>query len=95
MYKIGIPESEIKHAMQTGCVDLLTVIPVDDLDRGVAFVRTMIAHNIVKQASEDGSKTMMHFRISAGISFGMNILSCELFYVRRRCSNITHEPRTR
>ena len=42
---------------RSNSIDLLTVIPVTELDKGVAFVRTMIADYVVEQAEEDDTQT--------------------------------------
>ena len=42
MVDLGIPDSEIKPAMARGVYDLLTVIPIDQLEKGVVYVRTKI-----------------------------------------------------
>ena len=42
MVDLGIPDSEIKFAMARGMYDLLTVIPIDQLEKGVVYVRTKI-----------------------------------------------------
>jgi hypothetical protein len=43
MINLGIPEEEVKFAMQKGVIDLITVIPVEDLNpKGTAFVATKI-----------------------------------------------------
>ena len=42
MVNLGIPDSEIKFAMARGTYDLLTVIPIDQLEKGVVYVRTKI-----------------------------------------------------
>jgi hypothetical protein len=34
---LGIPDSEIKSAMARGVYDLLTVIPIDQLEKGVVL----------------------------------------------------------
>ena len=47
MEKLGIPDNEIKIAMASGAYDLLTVLPVDELDdKGIPFVETMIMDQI-------------------------------------------------
>jgi hypothetical protein len=38
MVDLGIPDSEIKFAMARGMYDLLTVIPIDQLEKGVVYV---------------------------------------------------------
>lgn len=43
MIKLGIPEEEVKFVMQKGVIDLITVIPVEDLNpKGTAFVAAKI-----------------------------------------------------
>ncbi len=42
MVDLGIPENEINSAMGRGVYDLLTVIPIEQLERGIVFVRTKI-----------------------------------------------------
>ena len=37
MVDLGIPDSEIKSAMARGVYDLLTVIPIDQLEKGVVL----------------------------------------------------------
>ena len=40
MVDLGIPNSKIRFAMARGMYDLLTVIPIDQLEKGVVYVRT-------------------------------------------------------
>ncbi len=43
MIKLGIPDDEVKFCMRKGIVDLLTIIPKDDLNpKGVNFIAAMI-----------------------------------------------------
>ena len=42
MVNLGIPDSVIKFAMARGTYNLLTVIPIDQLEKGVVYVRTKI-----------------------------------------------------
>ena len=42
MVKLGIVETEIQYAMKTGIYDLLTVLPLDQIEKGIAYVRTKI-----------------------------------------------------
>jgi len=56
MEKLGIPEAEIKFAMRKGEVDLLTVIPIEDLERGIAFARTRIMQYIDEEPRENPPK---------------------------------------
>ena len=43
MIKLGIPNDEVKFCMRHGIIDLLTVIPKDDLNpKGVNFIAAMI-----------------------------------------------------
>ena len=56
MVDLGIPDSEIKFAMARGMYDLLTVIPIDQLEKGVVFVRTKIidfVSELSKSAKEE------------------------------------------
>ncbi len=56
MVDLGIPDSEIKSAMARGVYDLLTVIPIDQLEKGVVFVRTKIidfVSELSKSAKEE------------------------------------------
>lgn len=56
MVVLGIPDSEIKSAMARGVYDLLTVIPIDQLEKGVVFVRTKIidfVSELSKSAKEE------------------------------------------
>lgn len=43
MVELGIHKDAVKYAMRSGVYDLLTVLPKDDLMKGIAYVRTMIA----------------------------------------------------
>ena len=56
MQKLGIPEAEIQFAMRKGKVHLLTVIPPEDLERGIAFVRTRIMNYIDEELMENPPK---------------------------------------
>jgi len=47
MISMAIPEAEVKFAMRSGVVDLITVIPTDELDKGIAFIRTLIINFVV------------------------------------------------
>ena len=43
MIRHGIAEDEVKFARQKGVLDLITVVPVDDLNpRGVNYIASMI-----------------------------------------------------
>ncbi len=46
MKELGIPKEQIEFAMRFGVYDILTVIPKDDIKKGIHFVRTMIADKI-------------------------------------------------
>lgn len=65
MVKLGIPEAELKFAMRKGIVDLITVIPLDDLDKGIVFIRHMIAEFVVEQGYSDGEERASHERWDA------------------------------
>ena len=43
MGQLRIPEEEIQYAMTPTVFDLITVIPKDELLKGIAFIRSMIA----------------------------------------------------
>ena len=45
---MGIPEAEVKFAMRSGVVDLITIIPTDELDKGIAYIRTLIINFVVE-----------------------------------------------
>ena len=45
---MGIPEAKVKFTIRLGVVDLITVIPHDDLDKGVTFIRTQIINFVVE-----------------------------------------------
>ena len=45
---MGIPEAKVKFAMRSGVVDLVTIIPTDELDKGIAFIRTLIINFVVE-----------------------------------------------
>ena len=43
MIKLGIPEDDVKYAMQKGVLHLITLVPVDDLNpQGVNHIASMI-----------------------------------------------------
>ena len=43
MIKLSIPEDEVNFAMQKVALDLITSVPVDDLNpRGVSYITSMI-----------------------------------------------------
>ena len=42
MVNLGIPDNVIKFAMARGTYDLLTVLPIDQLQKGVVYVQTKI-----------------------------------------------------
>ena len=52
MVNFGILENQIKFAMRRGVYDLLTVLPKEDLLKGIAFVRTMIADFICAESAD-------------------------------------------
>ena len=60
MIGIGVPEEEVKFAMRRGVIDLITVIPKDELNKGIAFLRTMIAEFISEYDAVD--ETLSHQR---------------------------------
>jgi len=54
MLKMGIPDLEVQYAMRHGVVDLITVIPNDELGKGMAFIRSMITEHITTLYPGDG-----------------------------------------
>ena len=54
MLKMGIPDLEVQYAMWRGVVDLITVIPKEELGKGMAFIRSMIAEHITTLCPGDG-----------------------------------------
>ena len=53
MVKLGIPENEINSAMARGVYDLLTVIPIEQLEKGIVFVRTKIIDFVGELSDSD------------------------------------------
>jgi hypothetical protein len=53
MVELGIPNPEIAFAMKSGVLDLLTVIPQDELNMGINFVRDVIQGHIRDLKEED------------------------------------------
>ncbi len=53
MKELGIDKDQIGYAMKVGVYDLLTVIPKDELKKGVHFVRTMISDKLFEMLSPD------------------------------------------
>ena len=56
MVDLGIPDSETKSTMARGVYDLLTVIPIDQLEKGVVFVQTKIIDFVVSELSESAKE---------------------------------------
>lgn len=57
LVELGIPKPEINFAMRSGVLDLLTVIPRDELHMGLHFVRNMIVDHLISlqtEAREEG-----------------------------------------
>lgn len=53
MVNMCIPEDQISYSMKFGVLDILTVIPVADLlQKGIPFVRTMIADKFFPEPME-------------------------------------------
>ena len=74
MEKLGIPEAEIKFAMRKGEVDLLTVIPIEDLERGIAFACRIMQY-IDEELQENppkGTNMTLKPLLNAGIRSGTN-----------------------
>ena len=72
---MGIPENEIKFSIARGVYDLLTVIPIEQLEKGIVFVRTKIIdfvgeHLILLRRNR--------LQLKGGISFG-NIFNGEQY----------------
>ena len=72
MIKIGIPEDEVKFAMRKGVMDLITVIPKDELNPlGVNFVAAMILDFCTKERYKGkGSKEYKESEERWGIFWG-------------------------
>ena len=57
MISMGIPEAEVKFTMRSGVVDLITVIPSDELNKGIAYICTLITNFFVElYEDEDDDK---------------------------------------
>ena len=56
MVDLGIPDSKIIFAMAHGVCDLLTVIPIDQLEKGVVFVQTKIIDFVSEQSKSAKDK---------------------------------------
>ena len=63
MVDLGIPENEIKSVVAYGVCDLLTVIPIEQLERGMVFVRTKIIDFVSKlsKSAEEKEKFWEYF----------------------------------
>lgn len=57
MKEMAIEMDQISFAMKTGVYDLLTVIPVEDLQKGIAYVRTKIADHIMALDLDSSGQT--------------------------------------
>ena len=76
MVDLGIPDSEIKFVIARGMYDLLTVIPIDQLEKGVVYVQTKII-DFVSELSKS-VKEEERLQLKGGKSFG-NVLNGEPF----------------
>ena len=72
---MGIPKAEVKFMMRRGVVGLITVIPHDELDKGVAFIRTQTINYFV-ELHECDAELELH-PVSFGTSLGTFIFACE------------------
>ena len=52
MKELGIDKDQIEFAMRVGVYDLLTVIPKDEMKKGVHYVRTLIADHLFEMKCE-------------------------------------------
>lgn len=72
MIKLGIPEREAKFAMQRGVLDLITVVPGDDLNpRGVNYNASMIydfCAQLYGKTSDEYKESEQPWMNSGGIS---------------------------
>ena len=50
MVKVGICEVEITFAMRTSIYDLLMVIPLNQIEKGIAYIRTKIIEFVKDQS---------------------------------------------
>lgn len=50
MVKLGIPENEVKFAMKPGMYDLVMVLEADQIQKGIAYVRTKIIGFVEEQS---------------------------------------------
>ena len=50
MVKLSICEVEITFAMRTGIYDLLMVIPLNQIEKGIAYIRTKIIEFVKDQS---------------------------------------------
>ena len=55
MEKLGIPDNEIKIAMEWGALDLLNVLPQNELkEKVVTFVKVMLVDKCFEYYREEG-----------------------------------------
>ena len=88
MILMGIPEAGVKFTIRQGVVNLITVIPHDELNKGVAFNRTQII-TIFVELYEDKSMTSLKLHpVIFGTSFETFILPVSvLFFLPIICSS--------
>ena len=53
MVKLGICEVEITFAMRTGIYDLLMVMPLNQIEKGIAYIRTKMVEFVEDQPYSD------------------------------------------
>ena len=53
LIELNVPKQELEFAMRRGVIDLITVIPIEDLEQGVYYIRNMIMDYIHTLYIED------------------------------------------
>ena len=83
MGQLGIPKAENSFAMRSGVFDLITIIPMDLLGKGIAFIHNFIMDHIwdlYLDKAQISDLDALNASTENGAHFGMSVSKSESYF---------------